>query len=80
MEEIVGGLFRVLGRFIFEIIFTTAAEVIFQIPGQLLCKPFTKNGREPDGFWVVLVSIFFWVLVVALGYFTYQAFTGMSNT
>ncbi|MCG9739536.1 DUF4228 domain-containing protein [Shewanella insulae] len=79
MEEIVGGLFRVLGRFIFEIVFTTAAEVMFQIPGHLLCKLFTKKGQEPNGFWVVVVSILFWVLVVALGYFTYQAVTSVSN-
>ncbi|WP_241292412.1 hypothetical protein [Microbulbifer celer] len=79
MEEIVGGVFRVLGRFIFEIIFTTAAEVMFQIPGQLLCKPFTKQGQEPSGFWVVFVSVIFWILVVALGYFAYQVASSVPN-
>ena len=79
MEEIVGGVFRVLGRFIFEIIFSTAAEVMFQIPGHLLCKPFTKKGQAPNGVWVVVVSILFWVLVVALGYFVYQLVARVPN-
>lgn len=79
MEEIIGGLLRILGRFVFEIVFITATEVIFQLPGQLLCKPFTKNGQQPSGFWVVLVSIMFWVSVVALGYFAYQKVSGVPN-
>lgn len=80
MEEIVGGLFRVLGRFIFEVIFTAAAEVLFQIPGQLLCRAFTRKGKDPSGAWVVVVSILFWVLVFAMGYLAYQAVTSVPNT
>jgi len=79
VEEVVGGVFRVLGRFIVEVIFTAVFEVMFQFPGNIICKAFTKEGKEPNGFLVVICSILFWVLVVALGYFAYLALSSEPN-
>ncbi|WP_444933043.1 hypothetical protein [Microbulbifer sp. JTAC008] len=76
MEEVIGGVFRFLGRFIVETIFTIIVEVMFHFPGNLICKPFTKKGREPNGFLVVIVSISFWLLVAGLAYTAYFLLSG----
>ncbi|WP_237057395.1 hypothetical protein [Microbulbifer sediminum] len=76
MEEIFTGIFRVLGRFLFEIVLSVAAEILFQLPGHWLCKPFTKPGREPDGFLVVALSILFWILVIAASYAGFRLLAG----
>ncbi|MFI2812163.1 MULTISPECIES: hypothetical protein [Microbulbifer] len=80
MEEVFTGIFRVLGRFLFEIVFSIAAEILFQVPGYWLCKPFTKPGRQPDGFLVVVLSILFWILVIAASYAGYQLLNGEAGT
>ncbi|WP_255875775.1 hypothetical protein, partial [Microbulbifer elongatus] len=79
VEEVIGGVFRFLGRFIVETIFAAIVEVMFQFPGNLICKPFTKQGREPNGFLIVITSILFWLLVAALGYTAYFALSSEPN-
>mgnify|MGYP006965305083 CR=1 FL=1 len=79
VEEVIGGVFRFLGRFIVEVIFTTVFEIMFQFPGSIICKAFTKEGKKPNGFLVVITSILFWLLVVALGYFAYLTLSSGPN-
>ncbi|AMX03376.1 hypothetical protein A3224_13005 [Microbulbifer thermotolerans] len=79
VEEVIGSVFRFIGRLLVEIVFTAIFEVIFRFPGNIICKPFTKDGEEPNGFLVMISSILFWALVVALGYFAYLALSSDPN-
>ncbi|WP_444899925.1 hypothetical protein ACJJIX_03655 [Microbulbifer sp. VAAC004] len=72
MEEILGGTIRVVGRFLFEVVFGLIIDLLFHIPGYYICKPFSGNGQEPKPGWVFLFSIIFWVVVGLLAYGAYS--------
>ena len=66
--EALGGIFRVVGRILFEVFF----EFIIQGTGYLLVRIFKKEA-EPDDTVCTVVGLLFWLAVGIGGYFIYRA-------
>lgn len=64
--EALGGIFRVVGRVLFEIVF----ELLVRGAGYVICRIFSP-AIDPDGWQVAVVGIIFWVLLGGVGYFVY---------
>lgn len=64
--EILGGLVRFVGGLVAEVVL----EIAIRGPGYLIGRLFKKD-IDPDGGWVVLIGIAFWVFVGVVGYFSY---------
>lgn len=69
--DIAGELFSGLLRFIGSIIVDVILEMAIRGPGYLISRRFKKN-IDPDGGWVVVVGILFWIIIGAIGYFAYS--------
>jgi hypothetical protein len=72
VDEIVGGIFKVLGRFIGQFFIEIIFEILLKGPGYFISKQFTKNDPDPDGFIVVLTGFFFWLFVGGACYALYN--------
>ncbi len=68
--EALGGIFRVIGRILFEVFF----EFMLQGTGYVLIRLFRPND-EPSDTACTIVGIIFWVVVGTGGYFIYRAVT-----
>lgn len=63
IEDVVEGVFRVLGRFFGRIFIEIIFELLIKGPGYVIVKIFTKKSPDPDGTWVAVSGIIFWVIV-----------------
>ena len=77
IEDVVEGIFRVVGRFIGQIFIEIVFELLIKGPGYFISKVFTKHDPNPDGFVVVITGILFWV-VVGFGFYSIYS-SGGSN-
>lgn len=68
--ELLGGVLRAIGSIIVEVIL----EIAIRGPGYLFCR-MVKRDIEPDGGWVVVVGLAFWVVIGVLGYLVYTYFS-----
>ena len=68
--ELLGGLFRLLGSFFIEIVL----EVLVKGLGYSVCRIFSKSV-DPDGFLVVIVGVFAWIVIGVLIYLGYEYFS-----
>ena len=66
--EALGGIFRVVGRIIFEIFF----ELIIQGAGYALVR-MVRPRAKPDDTICAVVGFIFWVVLGTGGYFAYRA-------
>ena len=65
--ELLGGVFKVIGRAIAEVII----EIFIKGIGYLICRPFSRSVN-PDGLLVVSVGVFFWVIIFVSLYIAYE--------
>lgn len=65
--ELLGGVLRAIGSTIVEIVL----EIAVRGPGYLICRQF-KSDIDPEGGWVVVVGVMFWVILGVIGYFSYS--------
>jgi len=74
IEDAVGGVFKVLARFIGRFFIEIIFELLLKGPGYLICKQFTKSELDPDGFLVIFTGFVFWVIV---GFSIYGIYSSM---
>ena len=67
---LLGGVLRAIGNMIVEVI----QEIAIRGPGYLLCR-MAKRDIDPDGGWVIVVGLAFWVVIGVLGYLVYAYFS-----
>ncbi|WP_445363333.1 hypothetical protein ACJJIQ_00350 [Microbulbifer sp. ANSA003] len=79
IEDVVEGIFRVLGRFIGQIFIEIIFEILLKGPGYFISKQFTKRDPDPDGFIVVITGFVFWVVVGFGFYCIYSSISGGGN-
>ena len=72
IEEIAGGIFKVLGRFIGHMFIEIISELLLKGPGYFIVKLFTKNDPNHDGFAVVFTGFMFWLFVGGASYALYS--------
>ena len=70
LGDIAGGLIGAALRLIAQIFFEIVLEIIVRGPGYLICRLF-KRDIDPDGGWVFISGIVFWVALVAGGIFLF---------
>lgn len=75
IEEVVGGVFKVVVRFLGHILLEIIFELMLKGPGYFICKLFTKRDLDPDGFVVVLIGFLFW-LVIGVGVYSLYSTVG----
>lgn len=68
--ELLGGVLRVIGNIVLEIVL----EILIRGPGYLLCRIFKKDVN-PEGGWVTVVGLAFWIFVSVGGFYTYSYFS-----
>jgi hypothetical protein len=61
---------RVVGNAVLEIVL----EMLIRGPGYLICRTF-KRDINPEGGWVIVVGLAFWVFVAIGGFHTYSSFS-----
>ncbi|MDO3387938.1 hypothetical protein QWI17_18985 [Gilvimarinus sp. SDUM040013] len=64
--ELLGGIFRLLGYLLIDIVF----DVLVRGLGTLVCKLFSKRVNS-DGFLVVLVGLFVWLVIIIVAVAVY---------
>lgn len=64
LDEIVGGLFKVLIRFLGQIFVEILFEILIKGAGSIIVRPFTRSAPDSDSFVVVVVGLVFWALVI----------------
>lgn len=69
VSEVFGGIFRIISRIFIEVIL----EILIKGAGFLICKPFNSDV-EPDGFFVLIIGLLFWVLLISIGISAYDFF------
>ena len=79
IEDVVSGIFKVLGRFIGQIFIEVIFELLLKGPGYFINKQFTKRDPDPDGFAVVLSGFAFWLIIGASVYGVYSNLSGAGN-
>ncbi len=65
--ELLGGLFRLLGNFLAEVVL----ELFVKGLGYLVCRCFSKSV-DPDGFVVTIVGVLAWCFIGCGIYFGYE--------
>lgn len=65
--ELLGGIFRILGNFLAEVVF----EILVKGLGYLVCRLFSKSV-DPDGISVVLAGFAAWGVIFVALYFGYD--------
>ena len=68
--EFLGGVLRVIGNIVLEVVL----EILIRGPGYLICRIF-RNDINPDGGWVIVVGVAFWILVAASGFYADSYFS-----
>ena len=80
IEDVAGGISRVLSRFVGQIFIDIVFEILLKGPGYFIGRMFTKGDPDPDGFIVVTTGILFWV-ALGFGVFSiYSNIVGSGNT
>lgn len=79
IEDVVGGIFRVLGRFVGQIFIDIVFEILLKGPGYFIGRRFTQGDPDPDGFIVVTTGILFWVVLGFGVYSIYSNIGGIGN-
>ena len=73
--DIAAGILEVIGRFLLDIFLQVVVEILIRGPGIMIMKLLVPGGREdfdPDGIFVIVIGVMFWVVLGCAGYFTYQ--------
>ena len=68
--ELLGGVLRAIGSIFVEVIL----EIAIRGPGYLISRMF-RNDIDPDGGWVVVVGLVFWIVIGVISYFAYSYFS-----
>jgi hypothetical protein len=68
--EFLGGMLRVIGNTVLEVVL----EILIRGPGYLICRIF-KDDINPDGGWVIVAGLTFWVLIAVSGFYAYLYFS-----
>lgn len=68
--ELLGWVLRAIGSIIVDVVL----EIAIRVPGYLICRRF-KRDLDPDGGWIVIVGVMFWVILGFIGYFSYSYFS-----
>lgn len=72
IDELAGGLLRVVARFIGEILVSLIFEIIIKGPGYIIVKFLSKPKSEPGEGVSTVVGILFWLLVGCISFYVYQ--------
>jgi hypothetical protein len=64
---LIGGALRLIVQFFLEIIL----EIVVRGPGYLICRLFDKD-IDPEGGWVAITGIVFWIGLVSGGIFLWH--------
>jgi uncharacterized membrane protein len=72
IDELAGGLLRVLARFIGEIIVSIIFEIIIKGPGYIIVKFLSKPKSEPGEGVSTIVGILFWLLIGGISFYVYK--------
>ena len=73
IEEVVGGVFKILGRFLGQIFLEIVFEFLIKGPGYLISKSLSKSNPDPDGLAVVIFGILFWLVIGVAVYIVYTS-------
>jgi hypothetical protein len=68
VEEVIGGILKMLARFISHFFLEIIFEILLKGPGYIISKKISKSDPDPDGFIVILIGILFWFALGALAY------------
>ena len=68
--EFLGGVLRVIGNIVLE----GVLDVLIRGPGYLICRIFKKD-INPDGGWVIVAGLAFWIFVAVGGFYSYAYFS-----
>ena len=79
IEDVAGGLFKVIARFLGYIFLELIFELLLKGPGYFICKQLTKNDSNPDGVIVVFIGFLFWVVLGLSAYGICSAISEGSN-
>jgi hypothetical protein len=63
IEDVVEGIFKVLGRFLGHFLLEVIFELLIKSPGYFIAKAFTKGSPDPDGFIAIAFGILFWSVI-----------------
>lgn len=74
IEEVAGGVFKVVARFLGYILLEIILELLLKGPGYFISKQFTKHDPDYDGVIVVFTGFMFWIV---LGLSVYGIYSSM---
>ena len=66
LDEVVGDVFKVVGRILGQIAVVIVFELLIKGPGYLLCKSINKSEPDPNGFCAVFSGMLFWLVLTIL--------------
>lgn len=79
IEDVVGGAFKVLARFVGQFFFEIVFELLVKGPGYFIVKQLAKRDPNPDGFAVIITGIAFWAAIGFGAYTIYSNIGGSGN-
>jgi hypothetical protein len=68
--EFLGGVLRAIGNIVLEVVL----EILIRGPGYLICRIFKKD-INPEGGWVIVAGLAFWIFVAVGGLYSYTYFS-----
>ena len=75
VEDVFGGVLRVVGRFVASVVMDFVVEILIKAPGYFIVRSVAKNAPDPDGAAVFIAGILFWL---ALGFGVYSLYSVLS--
>lgn len=73
MEDVVGGIFKFIGRAIGQIFIELILELLIKGPSYLIIKFFSKNNeKEPTENKLIIIGLLFWCFVGSCAYLVFK--------
>ena len=79
IEEIVGGVFKSIGRFLIETVIQTVIEILVKGPGYVIANTLSDKKPDKNSHRVTIYGLLFWFLVITAGYYIYPYYRANSN-
>ncbi|WP_226661180.1 hypothetical protein [Microbulbifer aggregans] len=76
IDDAIGGIFKVVGRFIVQIFYELLFELMVKGPGYFISKKLINRDPDPDGLVVVITGFTFWLIIGAGAYEVYKLASG----
>lgn len=79
IEDVIGGVFKALARFVSQLFLEIFFELLLKGPGYFIVKKLTKRDPSSDGFPVIITGIVFWAVLGFGAYVIYSNIGGSGN-